>query len=139
MGSVNGSKLFRAKKMIPIMCRQLSHRPASNCQLSQAYAHSPQLHLVPQVDSKLGQVSQYLERQPKPKPPLSGVGKEPAACPERFWLLSLGLGRIPRLPTVCLSGFVSPPPLCSEPAAHSWRSASITLQRGASQSGYLFT
>lgn len=50
-------------------------------------------------------------------------------------------GRIPSLPTMCLSlQSLLPPPLCSEPAAsHSWKPASITLQRGASQSSYLFT
>lgn len=125
--------------MIPIMCGELFHRPAHLG--STVSCPEPMLKLVPQMDSRPGQMSQCLERQSKPKPSLSGMGKEQIISLNISSRSSTRLGRIPCLPMMCLSlRPLLPPPLCSEPAAsHSWKPVSITLQRGASHSSYLFT
>ena len=133
--------------MIPTVCGELSCRPAHLSSMiivscpDSVPMNSSQLKLVPQEGSGLGHTSQCLQRQPKPEPFLTGQGRGKPLCLDVSGWPFPRPGGIPSLPMMYLSFWsLLPPPLCSEPAAsRSWKPASIILQRGASQSSYLFT
>ena len=124
----------------PTVCAHLRSTIIVSCP-EPVSLHSSQLKLVPQEGSGLEQMSQCLQRQPKPEPSLTGQDKgKPLSLNVSGWSFP-GPGGILSLSLLYLSfRSLLPPPLYSEPAAsHSWKPASIVLQRGASQSSYLFT
>lgn len=124
----------------PTVCAHLRSSIVVSCP-EPVSMHSSQLKLVPQEGGRLEQMSQRLQKQPKPEPSLAGQDRgKPLALNVSGWSFP-GPGRILSLSLMYLSFRpLLPPPLYSEPAAsHSWKPASIVLQRGASQSSYLFT